>query len=807
MNKKERESKKIICYHCGDICKDTSIAIGDKYFCCNGCKTVYEMLNENEMCDYYSYTENPGLTPVKPVSKNKYEFLNDPDLVSNIAEFQDDKITTVNLLLPQIHCSSCVWLLENLFKFDEGILNSKSDFLKKTVRISYNNSKTTLKKIAELLDTIGYEPEFSLDNEDDEVAKDGFDKKILYKIGVAGFCFGNIMLLSFPEYLSIEGEIVESYRFYFTMINFILSLPVMIYSGSEYYISAFKSLKNKFVNIDVPITIGVIVIFLRSTFEIFTNTGAGYFDSLAGLIFLLLIGKLFQSKTYGRLNFERNYKSYFPISVTLKKENEETTIPVSKLEVGHRILVRNNELIPADSILMSREASVDYSFVTGESNLVKKVNGSIIYAGGRHFGSMIELEVVKEISQSYLTQLWNDSAFSQPQESFVTGITNICSKYFTYLVILIALLSAIYWFDKDTATAWNALTAVLIIACPCALALSAPFSFGSTMRIFGRNEFYLKSTSVVETLSKITDIVFDKTGTLTETNMSEIVFEGAPLTEDEKQLVASVTRNSSHPISSKIYSKMKSSGLTEPDSFDEVVGQGIVAEVNENIIKIGSKKLVGANGQFKHIEDKFKTRAYISINNKVRGVFLFSNYYRKDFDSVIEKLKDNYTLSLLSGDNESEKKQLEKFFPKESKLLFNQTPQNKLDYIKNIQTKNKKVLMIGDGLNDAGALKQSEIGIAISENVNNFSPACDAILSADSFGKLENFIKFSRTTIKVIIASFVISFFYNVIGLSYAVRGELSPLIAAILMPLSSITIVFFTTSVTNILARKKGLL
>lgn len=807
MNKSERENQKIICYHCGDLCKDTSIAIGDKYFCCNGCKTVYEMLNENEMCDYYSYSENPGLTPGKPVSKNKYEFLDDPDLIKSIAEFQDEKITSLNLSLPQIHCSSCVWLLENLFKFDSGILNSKSDFLKKTVRISYDNSKTSLRKIAELLDTIGYEPEFSLENEDSAEPKEDFDKKILYKIGVAGFCFGNIMLLSFPEYLAITGETIENYRHYFVLINFILSLPVLLYSGSEYYLSAFKSLKSKFINIDVPITLGIIVIFLRSVYEITVGTGPGYFDSLAGLIFLLLVGKLFQNKTYGRLNFERNYKSYFPISVTIKKENEETTIPVSKLEVGHRILVRNNELIPADSVLISQEASIDYSFVTGESDLVKKINGSVIYAGGRHFGNMIELEVVKEISQSYLTQLWNDSAFTHPQESFVDSITNISSKYFTYIVIFIALVSGAYWFGKDQAIAWNALTAVLIIACPCALALSAPFTFGTTMRIFGRNEFYLKSTSVVETLSKITDIVFDKTGTLTETSMSEVVFEGIPLTDEEKQLVASVTRNSSHPISSKIYSEMKSSGIVEPDSFNEVVGQGIVAEVKETIVKIGSKKLTGANGQFKHIEDKFKTKAYVSINNKIRGVFLFSNYYRKNFDQVIEKLKRNYDLSLLSGDNESEKLQLSKFFPEGSNLLFNQSPQNKLDYIKNIQDQNKKVLMIGDGLNDAGALKQSNTGIAISENVNNFSPACDAILSADSFEKLESFIQFSKTSIKIISASFIISFLYNVIGLHYAVQGKLSPLIAAVLMPLSSITVVFFTTFTTNILARKKGLL
>jgi len=198
---------------------------------------------------------------------------------------------------------------------------------------------------------------------------------------------------------------------FFGWLNLILALPVFLYSSSDYFISAFKGLRKKILNIDVPISLGILVLFLRSAFEVVTHTGAGYFDSMTGLVFFLLLGKLFQNKTYETLNFERNYKSYFPLSVILKKDDSEVSIPISKLNVGDKIVIRNNEIVPADSILFGGEGNIDYSFVTGESKLAPKVLGELVYAGGKQIGSAIELEVIKEVSQSYLTQLWNNEAF------------------------------------------------------------------------------------------------------------------------------------------------------------------------------------------------------------------------------------------------------------------------------------------------------------------------------------------------------------------------------------------------------------
>ncbi len=794
----QNSGSKMICYHCGDECPDDSISLNEKIFCCNGCKTVYEILNQHNLCNYYSIDQNPGITKKYQVKRN-YEFLNDPDLKQKMTDFTDGQISRTTLTIPQMHCSSCIWILENLFKVNPGIISSEVNFLQKKVFVTFRESNTSLKEVVELLDSLGYEPLLNLEEKEEEKVKAG-NKSLYYKIGIAGFCFGNIMLLSFPEYLSIGTEELPEMKRIFAYLNIILSLPVFFYSSTDYFISAWKGLKKRIVNIDVPIALGILVLFIRSLIDILFLQGAGYLDSLSGLVFFLLIGKLFQNKTYETLNFERNYKSYFPVAVTIRKDNSETSIPVEKLEVGNRIIIRNNELIPADSILLKGNANIDYSFVTGESIPVERINGEMIFAGGRQAGGIIELETVKEVSQSYLTQLWNSSAFSKKDESRIVSLANAISKYFTFIVLVIAAAGAIYWLPEDITLAFNAFTAVLIVACPCALALSTPFTLGNTLRIFGRNKFYLKNTHVIEKLAGINHIVFDKTGTITENNAAEVEFHGGSLSSNEKSLVRSAVRNSSHPLSRAIYDYLQDNPSKNVESFKEISGEGIVALIDGNEVKAGSEHFVLG---FKSSRDE-STRVYISFNNKPAGYFSISNRYRGGLKELVSSLETDYEFSLLSGDNESEKLKLLDFFTDEKELHFRQSPHDKLNYITELQRQGKKVLMVGDGLNDAGALKQSDVGISISDNINNFSPACDGILDSNSFKRLADIILFSKKSNKVIIASFILSFIYNIIGLSFAVTGTLSPIIAAILMPVSSISVVVFTTISINFIAKKE---
>ncbi len=799
--------KNLKCFHCGEVCPDNSYHAGDKYFCCAGCKTVYELLNENNLSNYYTIMDMPGVS-LKGVQSKRFDFLEDPEVIEKLADFKNDELMIVTFYIPQMHCSSCIWLLENLYKLNPGVNSSKVDFLKKQIEVKFFHKKISLRELVELLASTGYEPVIQLDSIEKKKAK--LNKKLYYKIGIAGFCFGNIMLLSFPEYLSIDVHDIF-YRTLFGYLNLILALPVFFYSASDYFVSAYKGLRSKIVNIDFPLALGITILFVRSAFEILSHSGAGYFDSMTGLVFFLLIGKVFQEKTYSYLNFERSYKSYFPLAVHVRKGKEETSVPVSKLKVGDRIIIRKNEIIPADSILFAGNGSIDYSFVTGESKPVQKVLGELIYAGGRQLSGLIELEVVKEVSQSYLTQLWNNDNFNKKSYSGFENFTNKVGKYFTLAVLLIAAISTLYWMQYNTATALNVLTAVLIVACPCALALSIPFTLGNSIRIFGRNRFYLKNISVVEHLSKIKTIVFDKTGTITETGKANVKFIGPELNPFQHEIVKSLVRNSAHPLSISIYDFLKSRKFYEVEEFEEHAGRGISGFVLGNLIKMGSLNFVIEDFSetadlHNYVPDEFSSRVYLSINSSIIGYFDISNLYREGFEEVTNKLKDRYELAVLSGDNDNERENLEKYFGGDSMLYFRQQPSDKLNFIKRIKSADKKVAMLGDGLNDAGALAQSDVGIAVTENISYFSPACDAILDAASFDKISSFLNFSKISVKIIYISFIISFLYNIVGLTFAIEGMLSPIVAAILMPLSSISVVSFATLATNFMAKRKGL-
>lgn len=787
--------KEELCYHCGDT-NSVYVHFDDKLFCCNGCKTVYEILNQSELSKYYDLESTPGKSP--EALNNTYDYLTNETIVNSLIDFDDETLQIVTLYIPHIHCSSCIWVLENLNKLNGNIITSQVNFSKKTVRITYTKSVVSLKEVVVLLSSIGYDPYISLEDSKKKSTKK--DYSLLFKLVTAGFAFGNVMFLSFPEYFELNEYWLDLYKPFFRQIMLVFSLPVVFYAAQDYFMSAYKGLKHKILNIDVPIALGILVLFFRSLYEIITHTGQGFLDSLCGLVFFLLLGKFFQQKTYSFLSFERDYKSYFPIAVTKLEEGKENAIPVHDIIKGDRLLIRNEELLPVDAVLIKGDGRIDYSFVTGESHPVKKTSGEALFAGGKQIGGVIEVEVTKSMSQSYLTQLWENDVFSTNKQDKLETITDAISKYFTAIILAVTALTALYWFVVDKSILVNAVTAVLIVACPCALALSAPFTLGNILRLVGKRKFYLKNTLVIESLSKITTIVFDKTGTLTQREGNEIIYRGGQLEANEIASICAILRGSNHPLSRMLYDFLKNDDniVKHVDDFKEITGLGLQGVINGKTYKIGSSKFVNSNTSETH-----ETNVYIAIDNQVLGKYQFKNKYRPSVFDVFNVLSKKYKLVILSGDNIGEKGYLESKLSNDVTLFFNQKPADKLEYIKHQQTIGESVLMVGDGLNDSGALAQSDVGVVIAENVNVFSPACDAIVDASKFKEIPSLLVISGQSKKLIVASFILSFLYNIIGLSFAVTGNLSPIVAAILMPLSSITVVAFVTLFSNVIINK----
>ena len=798
-NKTMAKKEKLECYHCGlEMSEAETVWFDDKPFCCNGCKTVYEILNQNQLEQYYKMNDMPGIKSdnIDENIKQKYAYLDDPEIEKKLLEFNDGDTKIVNFYIPNIHCSACIWVLEHLDKLNPNIAHSEVNFPTKNVRITYHGDKISLREIVEMLASIAYPPLISLDDLDKDKKKN--NKKLLYQLAIAGFAFGNIMMMSLPEYIQSEGYWIERFAPLFRWIMFGLAVPVVFYAAKDYFESAIKGLMQKIVNVDILIALGITVLFLRSSYEVISGVGTGYFDSLTGLVFFLLLGKHFQRITYDYLSFERDYKSYFPIAITKITDDKEEIVQIKNIIPNDRLLIRNEEIIPVDAILMKNTALIDYSFVTGESLPVEKHIGDQLLAGGKQIGNFIEIEAISDVDNSYLTKLWSREAFHDSKIVNIKSLTDKISQYFTYIILSIALLAGIYWyFASGFSTAIWVITAVLIVACPCALALSAPFAFGNILRKFGYHHLYLKNIQVIEAMSKIDTIIFDKTGTLTSQEKYQVAYEGIPLSNEEKSIVKAMAKTSNHPLSRLIYQDLAATNIIHTDKTKEIVGKGILTKLHDDTYKLGSASFIGIK------TEDVSTQVYIAKNDQVLGKFVFTASYRKGIEQLFKRLQKKYELIVLSGDNDSEKAILEKLLPQNVSYYFNQSVHDKMDFIQNMEEKGKVVMMIGDGLNDAGALQQADVGLALSENTNVFTPSSDGILKADKLSQLDKFLKLTQQTKAIIFTSFAIAFLYNILGLGFAVSNNLTPIVAAILMPISSISIVIFVTLLTNIISNK----
>lgn len=774
----------LLCDHCSDEILNRNVHVyKEKSFCCNGCLVVYQLLVDNQMEAFYGLEGKTGVRP-KNVQEHKYDFLEVDEIRAKFIDFEDENYIKITLFLPEIHCSSCIYLLENLPRILPAVISSQVTFVKREALITFRKNELKLSELATFLNKIGYAPNFG--NRKEQSKKSS--KIFLYKLGLAAFAFGSIMLWSFPEYLGMN-DTDEAFRKLTSYLSFFISIPVVVFSASDYFISAYKAIRSKALNLDVPITIGIIALYLQSVYAIFTGQGPGYMDSFAGFIFFLLIGKWFQSRTYQSLSFERDYTSYFPVAVTRISEGVEEIVEIEKIKAGETILIRNEEVIPCDSVLESEKAKIDYSFVTGESTPIYKSKGDFIYAGGKLLGQKVRLKAEKSSNRSLLTQLWNDiklEKFKPTRYKF----QDVVSKYFLGVLFVIAALSAIAWLFIDPSRVNEIVVAVLIVACPCALALSSPFTYGNVMKLMGRKGLYLKNTMIIERMEEVTDVVFDKTGTLTESIHLQVQQFGDELSIDEKNKLFSLANSSTHPLSRAIVHFYKTQDIySDADilNFEETAGAGLKGQIDAAEIMLGSHTYIYGE---KIISNE--TETYFKVGEK-SGKFTFHSELRPGIKQMIDSLK-TYSIHILSGDKDKDKELMEFIIGSSENIHFNQSPKDKLEYILDLQLKNKKVLMVGDGLNDAGALGLSDVGIAVSEDIFRFTPSSDAIIQANKLYELNTFLGLSHYAKKALKICLGFSLTYNTIGMLFATMGALTPLVAAIIMPLSSITIVGLST-------------
>lgn len=798
----------LVCHHCGTACGETAFTSAGKSFCCHGCQTVFELLAENGLGQFYELSTDAGRRIENPADAEKYRFLDEPSVRARLVDFDDGKTTRVTLHLPAIHCVACVWLLENLFRLKPGIGQSRVNFARQEAIISFDPQQVELSAVAALLESIGYEPNLKLADLEGKRSSP-ISRRLWLQLGVAGFVFGNTMLFSLPAYFGLDSLSGPTFRALVGWLSLGLGVPVVIYSAADFFRNSWLSFQQRRMTIDVPIAVGIAVIFLQSAAEVISGRGEGYFDSLAGLTFFLLCGRVFQQKTYDRLAFDRDYRSFFPLSVLRRREGAEERVSLGQIGIGDRLVIRHGELIPADARVLGGEALIDYSFVTGESEPVAKAAGELLYAGGRQTGGALEVVTVKPVSQSYLTSLWNQDAFRKQKDDTFNTLTNRYSQRFTWIILGIALAAATFWAFVEPARALRSFTGVLIVACPCALALAAPFTLGAALRALARRNIFVRNTDVLEALARVNTVVFDKTGTLTAAHGGEIVFTGEELSPDDATAIAAVARQSTHPLSRRLADKLAVGQGTLPTvaDFREVAGHGVEARVNRRRFQLGSRRwLESAGVTIPPDIGTIGSTVWVAGDGQFLGVFTLGSALRPETDRLLKRLAERHEIALLSGDNERDRERFAALFGPKAHLQFNQSPLNKLGFIRDLQQSGRTVMMVGDGLNDAGALRQSDVGVAVVEQVGAFSPASDVIMDATLVPRTAELLRFARQATLVVRLSFLISTLYNVVGLAIAASGNLAPVVCAILMPVSSVTVVAFAVGLTRWLGRRAGL-
>jgi Cu+-exporting ATPase len=772
----------VTCRHCGDSCGRDARVTDDGTFCCAGCEAVFHLITANGLTAFYACDVAPGVSQRRSdVDADRLAPLDTPDAARRLLHDLGGGRAAVTFHVPALHCASCLWLLEQLWRFDAGVLRSDANLGARTVRVEFDRSATTLRRVAGALASIGYEPVVDAERTPGQVVP---GRRALYlRIGVAGFAFGNVMLFSIPRYAN-GGPLEPEFQRLFDILNLLFATPVLLYSASPFFRGAAAAMRARAVTLDVPLALGLAVLYARSVVDIATRASEGFLDSFSGLVFFLLIGRLFQQKAFDSIAFDRTARSFLPLSIRVERHGALHMTALEDLNPGDVMVVRPGEVIPADSILIDPAGVIDFAFVTGEGVPAHVEQGAPVQAGGRVAGHALRLAATREVSHSRLAELWNHPVFAKPKHDTLTKITAAFGFWFVVLAIGLAAAGAIAWWP-DVRAAAEVATAVLIIACPCALTLAAPMTLGTGMGLFGRAGFFLKNTAVALELGRVDTVVFDKTGTLTSAIAdASVSFTG--LDGDAWQLVRRLAAESVHPVSRALAGRESLPGLVS--DVVETPGAGISGRVDGHRVAIGTARFIERETGRRGCGAAAPSATWAAVDGAL-GRLRLSSASRDGIEQVLTDLSSRQaSLWLLSGDDDLEPARWRPWFG--DRAFFRQSPEDKLAFVRALQSDGRRVLMVGDGLNDAGALAAADVGIAVSDDSACLVPACDAVIRGDRLRALPSFLRYARLAGRVIVLCFAISVVYNALGLWLALAGRLTPLATAILMPVSSLSIV-----------------
>ena len=817
------------CYHCGLPNTEgqtyPATIIGQTYYmCCPGCQAVASAIVDNGLESYYEFRTEPAARGDAALDNtlSKLAVYDEPELQEEFV-FEQGTDKQIQLTVEGITCAACGWLIEKQLAKLKGIKQVSVNVSSRRAMVTWKPDEVKLSSILKRMKAIGYEAlPFQADNHEASFKKE--QKGYLKKLGLAGIMTMQVMMLAMGQYFDMFGNIDADAIAYFNAVSLLLTTPVVLYSGSIFYVSAFKAVSAFTVNMDVPITIAIMATYVAGVLAVNKSTGEVYFESICMFVFFLLISRYLEHRSRHKASeISSNMLKLIPVTAARWEESEWRSVLAKQLKTGDKVLVKAGESVPIDGVVLEGVSTCDESMLTGEFEPVRKHEDDKVYAGSLNQQGSITIEVSTSLKYAMMNQILRLQESAMANKPKVALIADKLSRYFVTVVLLISALTYWYWHEQGNPHAFWITISVLVATCPCALGLATPSALTCAMAKLNDLGVLLKRADALEQITHASDIVFDKTGTLTkgEFSIKQSWFADEQLSQgvDNKMyltyLAYLLESRSEHPIAkafSQATLETKNSKISKfldvtLDDYKVVIGKGISARVNQQLCHLGSKSFIFSTIEQKHsssneqeneelnkqIHSKIKgANVLMAIDHRIVAAFWVTDTIKDDVQDVLNSIK-GYDFSILSGDEQANVEQVANILGIRSGI-GGCSPDAKLQHIQQQQAMGKSIIMLGDGINDAPVLAAADVSLAVGNASDLAKNAADVVLLNSQLSALSSLLNMATKTKAKIKQNIAWALSYNILVLPFAVSGVLTPWQAALGMSLSSIIVVYNST-------------
>lgn len=787
----------LTCYHCGEPVpagSDFSVVINDekKDMCCLGCEAVAHAIVNGGLENYYRFREGPAARPDDLTDEQQAAFAlyDREDVQSGFVRSISPEQQEASLAIEGITCAACVWLIEHQINKVEGVTKIQVNLSNHRATLNWDPQKASLSKLMALFTAIGFQAfPYQADEQQERLVKE--EKKTIRRLIIAGVGMMQAMMFAVMLYAGAFQDMEEQYVLLFRWLSLVVSAPVILYSAQPFFKAAMRDFKALHLTMDVPVSLAIGVAFAASAWATVTNSGEVYFDSVSMFTFFLLFGRYLEMRARHRIGRSGNaLNTLIPTSTTRLNGAEEEVVLTRELNTGDILLVKPGHTVPADGEIIEGRSSLNESALTGEYMPVSREKGDKVLAGTMNTESPLKIRVEKTGQDARVANIVHllDRAFSERPKT--AEIANRVAHWFVFGVLVSTCAVGLYWWQHRPEDAFWIVLSVLVVTCPCALSLATPTALTTSTNALREKGLLVTRGHVIETLANANRIVFDKTGTLTEGRL--ILTDTQPIipeldAEEARKLAAALERSSEHPIA-RAFDEFR--GYYIAEQVKATPGKGLQGEILGETYRIGTPGYVTGLKQPPEVPCNDGQWLLLGKDSQPLCWFAIGDHIRNDARQAVSALKNlGLEVDLLSGDQSGAVKAVAEHTGI-TNVRSGASPEDKLSYIRDLQARGEKIIMVGDGVNDIPVLAGADISIAMGNATDLAKTSADAILMASHLERIADSITLSRKTRRIIRQNLSWSLGYNLTALPLAAAGIIPPYLAAIGMSASSLIVV-----------------